>query len=117
MNEKIKNTFWFRHFLMCTKVANLMLQARGWGEQNFAQLTVESENGRFGNEQMIIYFTKADEWLSELHCSEEGELFENLEYEGVSMETLSNLSLKDINDYYDEYCIGRIDFSNLKDVD
>jgi hypothetical protein len=24
---------------------------------------------------------------------------------------------QDINDYYDEYCIGRIDFSNLKDVD
>lgn len=26
----IKNSFWFRHFLMCSKVANTMMSSRGW---------------------------------------------------------------------------------------
>ena len=112
--SKIKNTFWFRHFLMCSRVANLMISARGWGQQNFANLILESEEGRFGNDQMIIYFTSADIFFSELHCSEEDEVFGYLEEEGVSMETLSKLSDEEMEDYYNEYCVGMINFDYVQ---
>jgi hypothetical protein len=110
---KIENTFWFRHFLMCSKVANLMMSPRGWHVDNFALSFIESENGRFGNDQMNIYFTMADIFFADLHSSYPESVFEFLADEGVSMENLAKLSLKEIEDYYNEYCAGRIDFSNL----
>lgn len=112
--SKIKNTFWFRHFLMCSQVANDMISLRGWDKQNFPNLIIESEKGRFGNDQMIVYFTTADTFFSDLHCSEEEAVFDYLEEEGVSMEALSKLSTKEIEDYYDEYCIGKIKFSDVQ---
>ena len=33
----IENSFWFRHFLMCSKVANTMMSSRGWHVDNFAK--------------------------------------------------------------------------------
>jgi predicted cupin superfamily sugar epimerase len=111
---KIKNSFWFRHFLMCSKVANLMMSARGWYVDNFAQSIIESQNGRYGNDQMNIYFTMADMFFSELHCSEEDEVFNYLEENGITMEDLAKLSAEEIEEYYDKYCIGNIDFSNIK---
>jgi len=111
---KIKNSFWFRHFLMCSKVANLMMSSRGWHVDNFAQSIIESENGRYGNDQMNVYFTMADRFFSELHCSEEDEVFNYLEEDGISMEDLAKLSSEEIEEYYDKYCIGNIDFSNIK---
>lgn len=111
---KIKNTFWFRHFLMCSRVANLMMQARGWKSDNFARLILESENGCFGNDQMTIYFEQADEFICELHCSEPNCVFDFLKEDGVSQEDLANLTVSEIDKYYNEYCVGTIDFSNLK---
>jgi hypothetical protein len=112
---KIKNTFWFRHFLMCSQVANMMMLPKGWSVDNFAQSIIESENGRYGNDQMNVYFTMADRFFSELHCSDENVVFDYLEDEGVSVEELAKLSKQEIDDYYDEYCIGKINFSNLID--
>ncbi len=112
--EKIKNSFWFRHFLMCSVLANKMMSYRGWHVDNFAKSIIESENGRFGNDQMNVYFWKADEFFCDLHSSDQDMVFENLAEEGLEKEKLAKLSLNEINKYYDEYCAGKIDFSNTK---
>ena len=109
----IENSFWFRHFLMCSKIANTMMSTRGWHVDNFAESFIESENGRYGNDQMNVYFTMADRFFSELHCSEEGEVFNYLEEDGLPMEDLAKLSAKEIEDYYDKYCVGAINFSEV----
>jgi hypothetical protein len=113
--KNINSTFWFRHFLMCHKLANTMMSPRGWSVDNFALSIIESENGRFANDQMNIYFTQADAFFCELHCSEENELFNYLEDECLSMEVLSKLSLSEIENYYDKYCVGSINFSNVSE--
>ena len=110
---EIKNSFWFRHFLMCSKVANTMMSSRGWHVENFAQSFLESENGRYGNDQMNIYFTMADRFFSELHCSEEDEVFNYLEEDGFPIEEIAKLSLQEIEGYFDKYCVGKIDFSTV----
>ncbi len=110
----IENSFWFRHFLICSKVANIMMSPRGWHVDNFSQSITESNNGRYGNDQMNIYFKMADRFFSELHCSEEDEVFNYLEEDGVLMEDLAKLSLEEIENYYDKYCIGAINFSEVR---
>lgn len=109
---EIKNSFWFRHFLMCNRLASLMVSARGWCVENFAKTIIESENGRFANNQMNVYFTMADRFLCELHQSEEDMMFDYLEDEGITIEDLAKLSTEQLNNYYDQYCIGYINFSN-----
>jgi hypothetical protein len=111
----IKDSFWFRHFLMCSKLANIMMSTRGWEVDNFAQSIIESLNGRFGNDQMNIYFKKADQFFSELHCSEEDEVFNYLEEEGLDMDALAKLTLAEIENYYDKYCVGAINFSDVSE--
>lgn len=109
----IENSFWFRHFLMCSRVANEMMSARGWHVVNFAQSIIESENGCLGNEQMNVYFAMADKFFSELHCSDEDEVFNALEDDGVSMQDLAKLSVEEIEEYYYKYCVGAINFSEV----
>ena len=107
----IKNTFWFRHFLICHVLANKMMEPRGWLVDNFALSILESENGRYGNDQMNVYFRMADIFLCGLHESENDQVFENLENEDdVDIEDLAKLSAKEIQQYYKKYCIGKIDF-------
>lgn len=109
----IKNTFWFRHFLMCSQLANLMMGNRGWSVSNFAQSIIESRNGRYGNDQMNIYFETADIFFCEMNGSDSDSVFDYLEEEQeLSMETLAKLSKKEILEYYEKYCVGAIDFSN-----
>ena len=100
---------------MCSKVANIMMSSRGWHVNNFAQSIIESKNGRYGNDQMNVYFTMADRFFSELHCSEEDEVFNYLEEDDIFMEDLAKLTVQEIEEYYNKYCIGAIDFSNIKD--
>ena len=85
---------------MCSKVANTMMSSRGWHVDNFAQ--------------SIIEFTMADRFFSELHCSEEDEVFNYLEEDGISMEDLAKLSVKEIEEYYNKYCVGAINFSEVR---
>ena len=91
-----------------------MMSPIGWHVDNFAQSIIESENGRYGNDQMNVYFYMADRFFSELHCSEEDEVFNCLEEDGISMEKLAKLSLEEIEEYYDKYCVGAINFSEVR---
>jgi hypothetical protein len=107
----MKNTFWFRHFLMCHVLANKMIAHRGWVVENFAQTILdELENRVFGNSQMNVYFWQADEFFCDLHCSDSGQLFDFLEEEDVSIEDLAKLTKHEIDNFYDKYCIGKIKF-------
>jgi hypothetical protein len=112
MENKIKNSFWFRHFLICNELAKKIISARGWHVDNFAETILESQNGMYGNDQMNIYFEIADEFFSDLHTSDSNEVFNELENEDLPIEKLAQLSAKEIDYYFKRYCAGTIDFSN-----
>ena len=107
---KLKDSLWVRHFLMCHTLATRICSERGWNVGNFVELIIESEKGRFGNDQMTVYFNVVDEWLSELHSDDAGQVFDILEDEGYSMEYLSQLTLSEIENYHQLYCVSHIDF-------
>ena len=103
--KKIKNTFWFRHFLMCNELAKKINTAKGWQVDNFAKTILESQNGMYANEQMNIYFEIADKFLCKLHCSDYDEVFNELEEQGLPIEKLAKLSADDIKYYFNKYCL------------
>ena len=112
---KINNTFWFRHFLLCDRLAKGMCILRGWKIDNFAKAIFEEESGRTANNQMTQYFWAADELLCELHESDEGFVFDILEAaDEVTIQDLSKLSEKELAQYYENYCLGKIDFQTIK---
>lgn len=114
MKQKIKNTFWFRHFLICNKFAINMCWLHGWSITNSAKCILDEQNGVYANSQMTKYFLQTDRILSELHQSDEGIVFDALqEDDGISIKDLANLTDSELNDYYNEYVVGKIDFSNL----
>ena len=90
----IENSFWFRHFLMCSQMGNILLTSRGLEKENFANLIIEVEHGKYANEQMTVYFYLSDKFLSQLHCSDEDEVFNSLAENGISMEELAKLSVE-----------------------
>ncbi len=102
---KIKNTFWFRHFLLCNEFAKKCCDLRGWDCPNFALLILEEQNGRIFNKQMTCYFWTADELFSQFHQSDATVCFDYLKVEdGVSMEELSKLTADELYEYAEEYC-------------
>jgi hypothetical protein len=97
----IRNTFWFRHFLICSKLANEVL---GLMPQNFALLIIEQEQGRAFNSQMTNIFWLIDAVISELHSSESREVFDMIEDEGLCIDDLAKLTTDELSKYYQDYC-------------
>lgn len=110
-SEKIKNSFWFRHFLMCHHLANKNIKL---GKVlNFANCILQEEQGKVANSQMTYHFWAADSFLCELHCSDEGTVFDNLEEEELTIEELADLSSMELYEYYNSYCVGTINFNPI----
>jgi|JI10StandDraft_1071094.scaffolds.fasta_scaffold30523_12 hypothetical protein len=96
----MKNTFWYRYFLICNGLANKMM---GHEPQNFALLIVEENLGRFGNAQMTQYFKLADEFLSDMMSNDRMMMFEELD-----MDVLAELSIEQIEQDFEQFCQGRL---------
>lgn len=110
-NKKIKNSFWFRHFLMCHHLANKNIKL---GKVlNFANCILQEQQGKIANSQMTYHFWAADSFLCELHCSDQGTVFDNLEEEELTIEELADLSSMELYEYYNSYCVGTINFNPI----
>jgi len=94
----MKNTFWYRYFLVCNQLANKVM---GHQPQNFASLIVEEDNGRFMNSQMTCYFKVIDEFFSEMLANDAWQVFDELD-----IEELAELSVEQIEKDFNEYCDG-----------
>lgn len=94
----MKNTFWYRYFLVCNQLANKVM---GHQPQNFASLILEEDNGRFMNSQMTCYFRVIDEFFSEMLANDTWQVFDELD-----MEELAELSVEQIEKDFNEYCDG-----------
>lgn len=82
--DSMKNTFWYRYFLVINQLSNSVL---GFQFQNFAKLILEERNGRFGNEQMTKYFKALDLQCSDLMSSDALIVLDELD-----IEELANIS-------------------------
>lgn len=96
----MKNTFWYRYFLVCNQLANKMM---GHLPQNFALLIIEENLGRYGNEQMTQYFKLADEFLSDMMANDRMMMFEELD-----IDELAELSIEQIEQDFEQFCQGRL---------
>lgn len=100
--NKIPNTFWFRHFLICNRLAQSVTKYK---DSNFAKLIKEEEEGRWANEQMTRFFWGADRVVSELHNCDYGQVFVYLEDDEL-LKQVQKLTAKQLEDYFDKYCVG-----------
>ncbi len=91
----MKNTYHYRHFLVCNKMANDVM---GHLPQNFAQLMVEENLGRYMNSQMTHYFKSINRTLSEILGNDE-----ELMWEELDMDEVAELSIEQIEKDYNEY--------------
>ncbi len=103
--HKMENTYWFRFYLICSKAANNLL---GLQEQNFADLFNELELGRIGNAQMTSVFENVNATLCEICGNETDGVFEENNFDEIS-----RISTSDLNDLYDEYCLGKIELNQI----
>lgn len=71
--------------------------ANGWRVGNFAKSIRDEENGVWANAKMNKYFWAVDEALSEIHQSDNGVVFDELNEIGITVEMLANLTEKDIS--------------------
>lgn len=98
MDDKQKNTYWYKFFLMCNKMANDILNMK---YQNFAKLIVEANNGRFGNEQMTRIYETIEESLSELVGNDPEFIWDELE-----LEEIAEIPVETLEADYSKYCDG-----------
>lgn len=94
------NTFHYRHFLMCNRMANAMMNVQ---PQNFAKLIIEEDAGRFMNSQMTFYFHQADRTMCELIGNDEGFMWDELD-----MEEIAAMPVEELQFDYERFCLGRI---------
>jgi len=104
----MENTYWFRYFLLCNELANSIITRQGLKRINFAECILESESGRYANDQMIVYFETADIFFANLFECDSDIVFNELSDEGVSIEKLATLTDKDLKNYFNSYCAGQI---------
>lgn len=97
------NTFHYRHFLICNKMANDIMNVR---PQNFAQLIVEEEEGgRFMNSQMTCYFHSVNRTLCDLIGN-----YEDFVWEELDMNEVAKLTPEELEEDYNNFCSGQIRF-------
>ncbi len=104
----MENTFSYRHFLICNEIANNMM---GHQPQNFAELIVEEDNGRYANGQMTKYFYVADRTLCELTGNDEGFMWDDLD-----MDEVAKIPIEELQSDYEEYCKYRMVINVNKDI-
>ncbi len=75
----------------------------GHQPQNFAELIIEEENGKWANKQMTRYFETADYSICELTGNDEGFMWDDLD-----MEEVAKLSAQELQIDYDKYCNNRL---------
>ena len=106
---QIENCYWFRHFLMCNKIAQNLCKSGGGNDANFALYIKQEEAGQIFNSQMTFYFWAADKTICQITESEEGEVFEMLEDENeISICQLSQLTGKELSEYFESYIVGKL---------
>ena len=96
----MKNTEIYRYFLVCNKLANDIL---GMQPQNFAQLIVEENLGRFMNSQMTRIFNQVNYTLSEIIANDESILWEELDIDEVA-----EISVEQLEEDYNNYVLGNM---------
>jgi len=101
----MENTYHYRHFLMCNKMANAMMNVQ---PQNFAKLILEEDGGRFMNSQMTFYFHQADRVLCDLVGNDKGFMWDDLD-----MEQVAEISPEELAFDYDRYCSGHISIEHI----
>lgn len=99
-DKHMANTFWYRHFLICNKMANDIMNVK---PQNFAKLILEEDSDRFMNSQMTKYFYSVDATLCDMIGNDEGFMWDEL-----NMEEVSEISPEQLERDYQEYCSGKI---------
>ena len=108
---KIKNCYWFRHFLLANRIAQVTCKSGGRAKDgkgaNFAAYILdEEENGTDGNSQMTDFFWAADVAVSEMTNSNSGDVFDSLDdEEDISLETIAALTGDELKSYFAEYII------------
>jgi len=102
----MKNTYHYRHFLICSKLANDIM---GHQPQNFAQLMVEENLGRFMNSQMTFYFKQIDQTLSDILGNDAEMMWEELD-----MDELAELSVEQIQKDYEKYVDGKLEINEAE---
>ena len=100
----MKNTYWFRHYLICSKMANDVL---GLKTLNFAKLLLQQENGQFANSQMTVTFNKISDVLCDITSSERNALDDELDFGYISQ--ISDFEMKT---YYNDFCLSKIVIDN-----
>ena len=106
---QIENCYWFRHFLVCNRIAQNSCKSGGGIDANFALYILQEENGQIFNSQMSYYFWAADKTICEITESEENEVFEMLEEENeISLEDLSKLTGQTLFEYFENYIVGKL---------
>ena len=98
----MKNSFWYRYFLVCNQMASKMV---GHKPQNFAELIIEEDNGRFMNSQMTNYFRAVDAFFADLMSNDAWMMFDELD-----IEELAKLSVEQIQEDFENYCQGKFKF-------
>jgi len=98
----MENSFWYRYFLVINKLSNLVL---GHKFQNFALLIFEEQHGRYGNEQMTIFFTNLDQGYSDLMSNDPLIVFDELD-----LDELAEISVEQLEKDYMSYCEGKLKF-------
>lgn len=106
----LKNTHWFRHFLICDKIAKEVCDNHGWIVENFAKVILdEQENGVFTNSQMTAHFWAVDRVLALSLESDPEYVFDALEEEfNTSLHDLAKMGKQELNHYFNSYVIGEI---------
>lgn len=105
--RNMENTFHYRHFLMCNKMANAMMNVM---PQNFAKLIVEEDMGRFMNSQMTFYFHQADRTLSDMIGNDEGFMWDEL-----NIDEIADMTPEELEHDYNRYCSGNMIFKHTNE--
>lgn len=92
----MENNSYYRHFLICNKLANEMITCQ---QQNFAKLLIEEREGKIFNYQMTWYFKKDDFIISRIT-----DRVENYIWDSLSIEEIAKLSIEEIESDYDKFC-------------
>jgi len=102
----MENTFEYRYFLFLNYTANKMLNHKF---QNFAELIKEEKGGRFMNSQMTFFFHQLDDVFSELQGNDVGWIFDY-----ISIDELSVLTPKKLEEDYQTICVDKDEFIKFK---
>ncbi len=81
----------------------------GHQPQNFAQLMVEENLGRFMNSQMTFYFKQIDQTLSDILGNDAEMMWEELD-----MDELAELSVEQIQKDYEKYVDGKLEINEAE---